>query len=197
MQARVNPLALVAVREPGAAVLDDRSDDELMLMSRGGMQSAFDLLVRRHQAWVLHVAVRYLGDAALAKDVAQNTFLELYRNLERYERRDKFRAFLCRIVLNQGRMTARAARSSVRLRAPLTQALEMNPQSLLAREFSRDLQLALERLGDKHRTVVILRYCEDLDLPEISEIVGIPVGTVKSRLFDAMAKLREMLGGEA
>src|SRR5436309_2296424 len=94
-------IALVSPKEAAGMPLDERDDDELMLLAKNGMGPAFDALVRRHQASVLRVATKELGDLALAKDVAQTTFLEVHRYLPRYQPQQKFRAFLHRVLINQ------------------------------------------------------------------------------------------------
>jgi len=192
----------------GAAGADDqpmRSDDDLMLLARGGMMDAFDELVRRHQGRVLRVAARRLARRELAPDVAQNAFLDLYRALPRYQPRGRFEAYLFRAVVNQCRMAERAARSEGRLRAPLAAAAAeveaaqvSQPDTsaearILARERERDLERAVARLSEKLRDVVSLRYAGGLGYEEIAETLGLPVGTVKRRLFDAVEKLRQIL----
>lgn len=172
-------------------------DDELMLLTQGGSRTAFDALVRRHQGRVLRLAARYLGDVSLAKDVVQSAFLELFRSRDRYQARGQFISYLCRIVLNQCRMVRRSSRVHLRLLSDDRAAVcELDSESSLSRDHGRDLQRALSRLSEKLRIVVILRYVTDLDLAEIARVIGIPVGSVKRRLFDAMAKLREMLQEE-
>jgi RNA polymerase sigma-70 factor (ECF subfamily) len=172
-------------------------DDELMLLTQDGSRTAFDVLVRRHQARALRLAARYLGDISLAKDVAQSAFLELFRSRDRYQARGQFVPYLCRIVLNQCRMVRRSSRVHLRLLSDDHAAVRaLDTESLLSREYGRDLQRALSLLSEKLRIVVVLRYVTDLDLSEIARVVGIPIGSVKRRLFDAMAKLREILQEE-
>jgi RNA polymerase sigma-70 factor (ECF subfamily) len=184
------PIERLAVkpREP----LDEQSDDDLMLLTRGGMQRAFYVLVRRHQSRVLRVAARYLRDRTLAPDIAQSAFLELFRNRERYEARGRFIAYLLRITINQSHMSTRAARSRD---TPHVDVSDMGPsvQDVALRDHRRDLERAIAQLSEKLRVVVSLRYGGDLELAEIAEILELPIGTVKRRLFDAMAKLRELL----
>jgi RNA polymerase sigma-70 factor, ECF subfamily len=182
-----------------------RSDDELMLLARGGLPDAFDELVRRHQVRVLRVAARRLARRELAADVAQNAFLDVYRALPRYQPQGRFQAYLFRAVVNQCRMTERAARSEGRFRAPLSPAAldgAAQPVSapdssaearILARERERDLERAVGRLSEKLRDVISLRYAGELGYDEIAETLGLPVGTVKRRLFDAVEKLRQIL----
>lgn len=175
------------VRPP---TLDTRSDDELMLLARGGSKVAFEALVRRYQARVLSVAARRLGQRALAADVAQNAFLEVYRALPRYQPRGMFPAFLYRVLLNQCRMQQRSARAEGRARDTMEETAGASDDAILAREWQREVDSALRDLSPKLRDVVLLRYSAELTYEEIAEALDVPMGTVKRRLFDAMAKLR-------
>src|SRR5438477_221154 len=109
------PLARPGIRAGAAApVSAELGDDELMLLVRAGRRAAFDELVRRHQRRVLGVAARYVREPVLARDIAQNTFLELYRAVPRYQPRGSFTSFLYRIVLNQCSMARRSTRAEDR-----------------------------------------------------------------------------------
>jgi RNA polymerase sigma-70 factor, ECF subfamily len=188
---------LAVVPAPPDAVpqrtLEARSDDELMLLARGGSKIAFEALVRRHQTRVLSVAARRLGHRALAADVAQNAFLEVYRALSRYQPRGMFAAFLYRVLLNQCRVQQRRARAEARALDTVEEAASASDDAILAREWQRDVERALGTLSPKLRDVVLLRYSADLKYEEIAEALGVPVGTVKRRLFDAVVKLREQM----
>lgn len=175
----------------------DPSDDALMVAARDGDRAAFDTLVRRHQAAVLRVAARYLGDSALAHDVGQATFVELFRWLHRYQPRERFRAFLMRVALRQCAMTARS-RSSARRRedaAPPQDSGAVPETVALERERRRQLDAALATLSPKLRAVVVLRYGGGMSNEEVAGALELPIGTVKSRLFAGLAKLREALEG--
>ena len=188
-------LALVEAPVPqdGGSAMSCRSDDDLMLLARAGVEGAFDALVVRHQGRLLRVAARQVGVRALAADLAQNTFLEIYRALGRYQARGAFRSYLYRVLLNQCRMTRRSAQVALRALEDSAPPLSGDDTEILDRERRRDVERALDGLSNKLRDVVVLRYCADLDYDEIAVTLGIPLGTVKRRLFDAMAKLREML----
>jgi RNA polymerase sigma-70 factor (ECF subfamily) len=193
------PLRTPAVAQSERAP-ESRTDDELMLMTRGGSQTAFEVLVRRHQRRVLRVAYSYLGDSVAAKDAAQNTFLDVYLYAPRYDPRGKFKAFLYRVLLNNCRMAHRRTRRERLAMAELVAESQTvdDPRSedrILQREQQRELHRAIGRLSKRLRRVVILRYAGGLSHPEIAQALGVPVGTVKSRLFAAMRRLRRLMPG--
>lgn len=190
----VDPVASGNIPHAGSsASLNERTDDELMLLARGGVDHAFDVLVRRHQARVLRLAYRYLGETALAADVAQNTFVALLAALPQYRARGKFTSYLYRISLNQCRIARRSARTEVRALDAVSTSQALSPADVLLRERRRDVEDALRTLSDKLRDVVLLRFGAELSYDEIAETLGVPIGTVKRRMFDAMAKLRATL----
>jgi RNA polymerase sigma-70 factor, ECF subfamily len=167
------------------------TDDDLMLSARNGGHAEFEALVRRHRARVFRLAARYLGDLSLAHDVTQAAFLELYRSRERYQPQGKFLAYLGQITLNQCRMMVRATRTCRPHFDVDTGGSSL--ESLSGCERRRDLELALARLSDKLRSVVLLRYGGDAELAQIADTLDIPIGTVKRRLFDAMSQMRAFL----
>jgi len=177
--------------------LESREDDDLMLLARGGVPAAFDVLVRRHQRRMLRVAARYLGRDSLAPDVVQNAFIELYRALPRYQARGRFTSYVYRVLLNQCRQARRGARLETHTLEHAAGQPAEGPHSdeeILARERQRDLDRAVGQLSEKLRSVVLLRYTADLDYAKIAETLDVPLGTVKRRLFDAVAKLQETMG---
>lgn len=196
-RARLTVVPSTAV--PSAERFQDKSDDDLMLLTRGGVEAAFDALVRRHQGRVLQIAVKNLGSAALAEDAAQEAFVELYRYVPRYRPEGKLRVLLYRIVLNRCRMTHRTnRRSRLVLTEPAERTVEpIAEEAVLRRERQQELQRAIDQLTPTLESVVTLRFAGDLTQPEIAEVLKIPVGTVKSRLFHGLKKLREILDGGA
>ena len=187
--------------------LEDRSDDDLMLLARGGVGAAFDALVRRYQSRALRLAARHLGRVAAVADVAQNAFLSVYRAIPRYRPSGQFAAYLYRAVLNECRMVRRSERVRGRYHLTLDPALAVGAADVLAltapaptaealvleREREHDVEWAVARLSDKLRDVVSLRYGAGLPYDQIADTLQIPVGTVKRRLFDALEKLRRNL----
>jgi len=185
-----------------AAPDPEHSDDDWMILARSGRPGAFDALVRRYQGRAVSVAYRYLGQPDLAKDVAQNTFLEIYRRLGEYRPSGKFRAYFHRVLLNQCRMAARSRRIRARFQERLIIAEpdevtgSLPDEQILARERQRRLEVGLLRLSAKLRAVVVLQFSGDLSHAEIADALDIKVGTVKSRLSAALVALRADLAGE-
>jgi RNA polymerase sigma-70 factor, ECF subfamily len=193
---QTNPgLRLVPPGDTSERPLSERDDDALMLLSRSGRSDAFDALVCRHEARVLGVAAKYMGSVAAAKDIAQCTFLEIYRALPQYQPRGKFAAYLYRVLLNQCRMAWRSKRYEERAwRFAISEADErMSDDQLLERERRRQVERLLALLSEKLRAVIVLRFGGDLSYEEIATTLEIPLGTVKRRLFDGLAKLRDLM----
>jgi RNA polymerase sigma-70 factor (ECF subfamily) len=183
--------------EPKVIALADhqraqRSDDDLMRLARAGAAGAFETLVRRHQARVLRLCHRYLSDRSLTQDAAQNTFIELYRYLPRYQPRGQFEAFLRRVALNQCRMASRARKRPSP--EPSAATADGPDVEVLRAERQREIARALSKLSARHREVIALRFGADLSYQEIAETLRVPIGTVRSRMFAALKKLRRRLG---
>ena len=196
-----NVVPLRDLKEATIQPLEERDDDVLMVLARQGVDNAFDRLVQRHQAKVLRMARKILGQPGLASDVAQNTFLEMYRALPRYKACGKFQSYLYRILLNQCRMALRTKRYENRTRQTLAEPRIVDPISLpdakiLNDEQQRRLEGALAQLSRKLRDAVVLRYCADMSYQEIADVLNIPLGTVKRRLFDGLDRLRRVIAQE-
>ena len=173
--------------------LADLGSDELMVLAKNGVPHAFETLLARHRPGVLRAARRRLGSMEQAKDVAQNTFIDLLRCLDRYEPRGKFDAFLSKLVINQCRMEHRSSGRASKLISGLI-GVEPPEQSLpdriaMEREHRSLLRRQIESLSPKLATVMRLRLA-NLSYEEIASVLGLRLGTVKSRLFVAVRCLR-------
>jgi RNA polymerase sigma-70 factor (ECF subfamily) len=184
------------------------SDEELLSRFRNGQTEAFGALVRRYERELYGYLRRYLGDSDLADDVFQNTFLQLFTKIGQYESGRPVRPWLYTIATHQAIDALRRANrhqvlslDHAREESPggdlrgLMDLLENRgpgPVDLAQGEELRDrVRASVDRLPDSLRQVVILAYYQGLKYREIAEIVGIPVGTVKSRLHAALVKLHE------
>jgi len=172
--------------------MDQREDDASMALSREHRQ-AFDVLIARHQRPMLRIAAKYLGDVAAAADVCQLTFLEVYQARHRYQPRGRFGFWLRRILLTHCHLAARRTRMAESKRPEPGPSPTQPDQLILAEERRRVVEAHLSRLADKHREVVVLRYSGEHSLEEIADILEVPLGTVKSRLFAAMATLSDAM----
>jgi RNA polymerase sigma-70 factor (ECF subfamily) len=190
-------------KKPGSSSdrsLEEHDDDELMLMARGGVEEAFDALVRRHQGVASRVASRVLGPIPLADDAVQNTFLAIYNHIHDYQPRGKFRRFMFQILINHCRLILRSAGRDKRLGERLFAVARAMPgtadESILEREKSREIDRVLSRLSYKLRIVIVLRFAAELSYSEIGQVLKIPIGTVKSRLNTGIVKMRRIMGGK-
>jgi RNA polymerase sigma-70 factor (ECF subfamily) len=184
--------------------------DEAALVTdaQQGDLDAFNRLVLAYQSPVFNVAYRILGDEAQASDACQDAFLAAYRSLRGY-RGGSFRAWLFRIVTNScyDELRRRKRKPTLPLddlvedpEGPEPEAVEALAASepgpegqALAGELARALEDCLRRLPDEFRVVAVLADVEGYDYQEVSHLVGTPLGTVKSRLARARARLRDCL----
>lgn len=167
---------------------------------------AFALLVERWETPIQNLCARMLGDAHRGEDLAQETFVRLFAKRKEYEARAKFSTFLWRVALNlcYDELRRRASRREFLLDAEeRNDALErpddvLPPDVSLARdEAAQRVRAALMRIAETYRTVIVLRHYEDLKFREIAEVLGIPEGTVKSRMAEGLSQLGRLLEREA
>ena len=194
----------MASRDP----LTDCSDEDLLQRFRRGQTEAFGLLVRRYEQELYGYLRRYLGDASLAEDVFQNTFLQVYIKSGHYEAGRPVRPWLYTIATNQAidALRRNGRHQAVSLErthadpgagevAGLLEMLECRGpgpfESASAAERKEQVQAAVERLPDFLKQVLLLAYYQGLKYREIADILDIPVGTVKSRLHAALVRLHE------
>jgi RNA polymerase sigma-70 factor (ECF subfamily) len=192
----------------------DWSDEELLAHFRLGQREAFGALVRRYERELFGYLCRYLGDATLADDVFQNTFLQVYVKSDQFEEGRPVRPWLYTIATNQAidalrragrqpavsldQQVADAGDGEVRTLLDLLESRGPGPADATQDEERRDLvRSAVDRLPDLFRQVVLLAYYQGLKYREIADILAIPVGTVKSRLHAALLKLQENWGAAA
>jgi RNA polymerase sigma-70 factor (ECF subfamily) len=162
--------------------------------------SAITLVYRQHHVAVRAFAQRLVGDLEAAEDLVQDVFVALPSAVARFRGECALRTFLVSIAVNHAKNHVRAA---ARRRAALSRmAREPEPESttpqrdLERRQLGDRLMLALDELPLEQRVAVVLAEIEDRTSAEIATIVDAPEGTVRTRIFHAKRKLREILGGE-
>jgi RNA polymerase sigma-70 factor (ECF subfamily) len=189
-------------------ILTTYSDEELLARFCRGQTEAFGVLLRRYERELYGYLRRYLGDSDLAEDVFQNTFLQLYMKKNQYEVGRPVRPWLYTIATHQAIDALRRANrhqalsldqnqkelpdGEVRSLLELLESRGPGPLDQAQGEERRErVRAAVDRLPEFLRQVVVLAYYQGLKYREIAEIVGIPVGTVKSRLHAALVRLQE------
>ena len=183
-----------------------REDTELMSAFALGDEDAFCELVERHQSRVLNFLYRMTWDRSLSEDLTQEVFTKLFRTASRYEPRAKFTTYLYRIATNcwidlcrkrtrRGKMVSLDAgwQDGSTLADSMSDTNDNPVDALGRRETYNACMKAVNGLSEEHRAVFVLGEMQGLPYKDIAETLGIPVGTVKSRMFTAVRKLREEL----
>jgi RNA polymerase sigma-70 factor (ECF subfamily) len=178
----VSPPALAGAAEASVVALAVSGDDR-----------AFAELVRRRQGMVRELMRRLCGDAAFAEDLAQQAFVQAWRQLKRLRAPGAFGSWLRAIAVN---VWLQEARRSMRLEVPEEDLPEPEPEGPGPAELAAsrlDLSRALLRLKPAERVCVVLAYAEGLSHQDIAEATGWPLGTVKSHVTRGTARLRSWL----
>ena len=183
------------------------SDFELVRAIQQNNLDAFTALVERYERSLINFFHQHSWDRQMAEDCAQEVFLKMYTRLDSYEPQAKFTTFLFRVARNLWIDKLRAKRSrpvKASLDAPvgteegnvlgdhLSSGLESPVEELEKEEERIALRRAVDRLPEEQKLVVLLSEFQGMKYLEIGNILGIPVGTVKSRMHTAVDRLREM-----
>ncbi len=157
-----------------------------------GDQHAFGELVKRHQSFVRQLLRNWLrGDEARADDLAQETFLKAYRNLHQFSGRAKFSTWLYQIAYNEFRGWARSAREHENIDDVAYEPSEDSQQE--SHDFRQDLNRAMVHLSLEERSAVACCAMQGMTHQEASEVLGWPLGTVKTHLLRGKEILRNKL----
>lgn len=189
----------------------DKSDKQLVGMCRRGNERAARELVNRFQRPVFSIIYRMVRDREKAEDLAQETFVRTFNNLDRYDRSYKFSSWLFKIAYNltvdhlrrrviktisiHGSPDAVTADQQEATSVTLESTEEAPDARLESLELADQLELAIGKLREEYRTAIILRHVEGRAYEEIAEIMDIPLGTVKTYIFRARRQLRQELSG--
>ena len=199
----------MSVKPAEAVGWTEVASTEAALIERclAGDESANAALVFEHHRLVLGLAMHLLGDREEALDLSQEVFLRVFRTLHRFRGQSSLRTWIFRIVVNQARnrqrwWRRRARSNQVSLYAHIREHGEMvlgadastPDRELTRKELGLRLKSALKHLPFEQRTALVLREVQGLRYEEIAFSLGLPVGTVKSRLTRARQALREELG---
>ncbi|QEG29038.1 ECF RNA polymerase sigma-E factor [Gemmata obscuriglobus] len=180
------------------------SDDDRRLIAEclGGQRDAFGTLVSRYQTRLYNSALRLVNSPEDAADVVQDAFLSAYQALSSFKGDAEFFTWLYRIAFNIAVSLKRKRRPSVSLENysqqtgldPDDPSEYVKPSAALERtEDERQLHGAIARLSSEHREVLLLKDIDGLKYEDIAEALGVPIGTIRSRLHRARLELRDLL----
>lgn len=180
------------------AALEQPRDELLMVRLREGSEEGLAELFRRYRVPLFQMIYRYVADRHLAEEIYQETFLRVFRHRDRFRPETRFRPWVFAIATNLCRDHFR--RLKRRREVPLPEVM-VDPRpgpaerAGAAAESARVRQ-AIAELSEQHREVLLLRHFAELSVEETAQALGIPTGTVKSRLHHALARLMRALEAE-
>ena len=187
----------------------DVSDQQVVVFAQEGREDAYRELIKRYERPVFSLIYRMVRDTETAEDLAQETFIKVLNNIDRYRPEFKFSSWLFKIANNitidhlrrrqLDTISIEGAPDAVtgeRMRATaiaVASGGESPLEELESRELGTSIEEAIAKLRPEYRACIILRHVEDYSYDEIAEIVKLPLGTVKSRIRLALGRLRDAL----
>jgi RNA polymerase sigma-70 factor (ECF subfamily) len=185
------------------------SDHELVTRAQQGSEKAYRELLGRFQRPVFSIIYRMIRDREQAEDLAQETFVRVFNNIDRYDPRYKFSSWIFKIATNltidhirrkeldtvsiDGSRNAVTAEqieaTSITIASP-----DENPEELLeAKQLGEEIESAISKLRPEYRAAILLRHVDGREYQEIAEILSLPLGTVKTYIHRGRNELREQL----
>lgn len=176
------------------------SDDQsLILRTIGGEQNAFGALVQKYQNRLFNGLVQIVRSHAEAEDLAQEAFVLAFTKLGSFQGNSAFYTWLYRIAYNLAITRIRRRKANVSLDSQREAGIDYasggsSPSGRMEQNEQVNLvRTALDQLSEEHRTILILREMEEMDYDALSEVLDLPIGTVRSRLHRAREQLREKM----
>ena len=185
------------------------TDQEIVQWAREGAQTAYRELIRRYQRPVFSLVYRMVRDRELAEDLVQETFIKVLNAIERYRPEFKFSSWIFKIAnnatidhLRRKELTTLSleggpdATTQDQLEATALQlgdSSESQLEELEGRELGTAIERAISQLRPEYRSCIILRHIEGRPYDEIADVLGLPIGTVKTYIHRARAELKEAL----
>lgn len=177
------------------------ADTELVRTALAGRESGFEELVRRYQRPIAAYVYRMVGDYDAALDLTQEVFIKVYGSLSRYRAEFKFSTWIYKIAhnaaidhLRRGAARETAITSDEDRPALAVESRRLTPEQESERnERCSEIEVVVQMLTPAYRELIVLRHSNDLSYEEIAEVTGLPLGTVKNRLFRAREAMRDLL----
>lgn len=173
------------------------TDEELVQLVKTGQLEPFDELVRRHEVKIHNLCYRMLKNYEDAKDMAQETFIKAYRNLNNFDGRSKFTTWLFRIAVNNCINYLKKQRPQDEIKEEILEITKDDPVERFRNKRLREMIFnAVAKLPDVQKSIFTLRAFEDLPYQEISAILKKPISTVKVNYHLAVKNLKNYLKGK-
>jgi len=179
------------------------ADGELVQAAIAGREASFEELVRRYQRPIAAYVYRMVGDYDAALDLTQEVFIKVYNSLSRYRSEFKFSTWIYKIAHNAAidhlrryavREQALAGGLEGEHREVAIESRRLTPEQESERQERRtEIESVVDALPAAYRELIVLRHSHDLSYDEIAEVTGLPLGTVKNRLFRAREAMRDLL----
>jgi len=183
----------------------DATDEILVSRCQGGEKKAFELLIQKYQRRIFHLIYRITQDSDVVEPLAQEVFLKAYRSISSFQGNSQFYTWLYRIAVNT--CLSHVKRNS--LEDPYENPHDIRPenqhpdarmappdnpeQQVIRKEFYQHLTSCLDQLPEELHTTIVMREFMGLNYEEIADVMDIPLGTVRSRIYRARAHLKELL----
>ncbi|MFL6373630.1 MAG: RNA polymerase sigma factor, partial [Pyrinomonadaceae bacterium] len=178
------------------------SDGDLIVAAVGGRSESFEELVRRYQRPITGYVFRIVGDYESSLDVTQEVFIKVYNSLAKYSSEYKFSTWLYRIAHNAAvdhlrrntvsKQSLEAENADGTFELQLESRLASPEQDHERSQWRSEIEVVVESLPSAYRELIVLRHGQDLSYDEIAEVTGLPLGTVKNRLFRAREMMRSL-----
>src|SRR5437773_10888039 len=190
--------AVISLAKPGVL-----ADGELVVSALSGREACFEELVRRYQRPIAAYVYRMVGNYDAALDLTQEVFIKVYNSLACYRSEFKFSTWIYKIAHNAAidhlrrhavRGQALVAGEDCERREVALKSLRLTPeQESEKKERCSEIEAVVQTLPAGYRELIVLRHSHDLSYDEIAEVTGLPLGTVKNRLFRAREAMRDQL----
>lgn len=181
----------------------------LIKLAQNGSSEAFGQLVEKHERFVYNIAFRMLPNSEDAKDISQEVFIKAYRYLQRFDGKAAFSTWLYRITVNTciDEIRKRKGKETISIENEFDDGESSKKNQfadksisvedeIISREGLDSIKKAINKLGEEHKTIIVLRDIQGLSYTEISEITETSMGTVKSRLARARKALKDLISLE-
>ena len=184
-----------------AKTFSSASDSDLVATAANGVEGSFEEIVRRYQRPISAYVYRMVGDYEAALDLTQEIFIKVFGSLSRYRSEFKFSTWIYKIAHNSAvdhlRRNTGRERSLIngsendQYDLPLESCIPSPEQESERKERRLKIEFVVRSLPDAYRELIVLRHSQDLTYEEIVEVTGLPLGTVKNRLFRARELMRQ------